>query len=56
MGRKIKVVFADVEVIVGTTQGYQPGRPGFFMVPVDSEANVERCYVVSASTTEVSLL
>jgi hypothetical protein len=56
MGRKIKVVFTDGEVIVGTTQGYQPGRPGFFMVPADAEANIERCYVVSASTTEVTLL
>ena len=55
-GRKIKVVFADGEVIVGTTQGYQPGRPGFFMVPADSAANVERCYVVAASTTDVTLL
>lgn len=55
-GRKIKVVFADGEVIVGTTQGYQPGRPGFFMVPADSEANIERCYVVTASTSNVTLL
>jgi len=55
-GRKIKVVFSDGEVIVGTTQGYQPGRPGFFMVPADSEANIERCYVVAASTSEVTLL
>ena len=56
-GRKIKVVFADGEVIVGTTQGYQPGRPGFFMVPADQAANnIERCYVVTASTSEVTLL
>jgi hypothetical protein len=55
-GRKIKVVFADGETIVGTTQGYQPGRPGFFMVPADQAANIERCYVVSAATTEVTLL
>ena len=55
-GRKIKVVFADGEVIVGTTQTYQPGRPGFFMVPADQAANIERCYVVSAATREVTLL
>jgi hypothetical protein len=54
--RKIKVVFSDGEVLIGTTQGYHPGRPGFFMVPADQEANIERCYVVSASTTEVTLL
>jgi hypothetical protein len=56
-GRKIKVVFADGEVIVGTTQGYQPGRPGFFMVPADqADNNIERCYVVSAATSEITLL
>ena len=55
-GRKIRVVFSDGEVIVGTTQGYQPGRPGFFMVPADSAANIERCYVVAASTADVTLL
>ncbi len=55
-GRKIKVVFADGETIVGTTQGYQPGRPGFFMVPADAGANTERCYVVVAATKEVALL
>jgi len=55
-GRKIKVVFSDGETIVGTTQGYQPGRPGFFMVPADEAANIERCYVVAAATTEITLL
>ena len=55
-GRKIRVVFQDGETIVGTTQGYQPGRPGFFMVPADSAANIERCYVVAAFTSEVTLL
>jgi hypothetical protein len=55
-GRKIRVVFADGEVIVGTTQGYQPGRPGFFMVPADQDVNIERCYVVTAATSDVTLL
>lgn len=55
-GRKIRVVFEDGEVLVGTTQGYQPGRPGFFVVPADDGANTERCFVISAATREVSLL
>lgn len=55
-GRRIKVVFEDEEVLVGTTMGYQPGRPGFFIEPVDSGSNNERCYVVSASTQEISFL
>src|SRR5437879_2886158 len=28
VGRKMKVIFKDGEVLVGTTQGYLPGRPG----------------------------
>jgi hypothetical protein len=55
-GRKIRVVFEDGEVLVGTTQGYTPGRPGFFVVPADGGANTERCFVISAATREVTLL
>jgi hypothetical protein len=55
-GRKIQVTFKDGETIVGTTQGYQPGRPGFFMVPADASSNTERCYVVAAATASVTLL
>jgi hypothetical protein len=55
-GRKIRVTFKDGEVMVGTTQGYQAGRPGFFVVPADAQSNNERCFVVSAATTEVSML
>lgn len=52
-GRKIKVVFKDKEVLVGTTQGYQPGRPGFFLFPADPESNNDRCFVVSAATQAI---
>jgi len=53
IGRKIKVIFKDGEILMGTTQGYQPNRPGFFLVPVDPKSNNDRCFVVSASTKEV---
>lgn len=56
VGRRIKVVFKDGEVLVGTTQGYQPGRPGFFVVPADAGSNLERCYVVSAATQQVGFV
>jgi hypothetical protein len=55
-GRKIKVTFKDNEVLIGTTQGYQPGRPGFYVVPADPNSNIDRFYVVSAATREVSFL
>lgn len=55
-GRKIRVVFNDGEVLVGTTQGYQPGRPGFFLEPADHESNIDRCYVVTAATREIAFI
>lgn len=55
-GRRIRVVFMDDEVLVGTTTGYSPGRPGFFIEPADTDSNNERCYVVAASTKEISFL
>jgi hypothetical protein len=55
-GRKIRVVFKDGEVLQGYTQGYQPGRPGFFVIPADRGSNTERCFVVSSATKEVNVL
>lgn len=55
-GRKIRVTFKDGEVLLGSTQGYQPGRPGFFVIPLDLKSNNERVYVVSAATQEVSFI
>ncbi len=54
VGRKIKVVFKDSEILVGTTQGYQPGRPGFFIFSSDPQSNIDRCFVITASTKQVS--
>lgn len=56
IGRRIRVAFKDGEVMLGTTTGYQPGRPGFFLVPADASSNIERCYVVAAATREISFL
>lgn len=54
VGRKIRVVFKDGEMIVGTTQGYDPTRPGFFIVPAADNSNNQRCFIVAAATKEVS--
>ena len=43
VGRKLRVAFKDGEILLGTTQGYQPGRPGFFVTPADARSNNERC-------------
>jgi len=55
-GRKIRVEFKDGEVLVGTTTGYQPGRPGVFIIPADTSSNNERCYIFVAATKEVSFI
>lgn len=55
-GRKIRIVFTDGEVLIGTTQGYQPGRAGFFVLPADRRSNNERCFVVASATREVSFV
>lgn len=56
LGRKIKVVFKDGELMVGTTHGYQPDRPGFFIVPADNKSNIERCFVITSATRQVSFV
>lgn len=48
-GRKVEVTFTDGEVIVGTTMGYDPKRPGFFLIPADLQSNNLRVYVVSSA-------
>jgi hypothetical protein len=55
-GRKIQVLFKDDEVLVGTTLGYDPSRPGFFLYPADEQSNIDRSYVVTQATRQVSFI
>lgn len=55
-GRKIKVVFADGEEIIGYTQGYSPDRAGFFIIPADLKGNNERIFVVKSATRKIQFL
>jgi Family of unknown function (DUF6982) len=55
-GRKIEVEFVDGERLVGTTMGYQPDRPGFFLVPADPKSNNERCFIVKTAVRGVKFL
>ena len=52
-GRRLEVVFRDGETLVGTTMGYQPERPGFFLIPADPGSNNDRCFVVAAAVKEI---
>jgi hypothetical protein len=55
-GRKIEVTFKDGEVLVGTTLGYDPNRPGFFFFPADSKSNNIRVFAITTSVKRVRYL
>ena len=55
-GRRVHVLFRDGEILIGTTLGYQKGRPGFFLESVDEESNILRAYIVTAATKEIRFL
>ena len=52
-GRKVEVTFADGEVLVGSTMGYDPNRPGFFIFPADTKSNNMRAFAVSSAVKKV---
>jgi hypothetical protein len=56
VGKKIQVIFRDGEVLIGTTQGYQAGRAGFFVFPADRQSNIDRFFVIAAATRSVSFI
>ncbi len=52
-GRIVEVTFADGEILVGSTLGYDPKRQGFFLVPIDAESNNVRIFTVMAAARSV---
>jgi hypothetical protein len=55
-GRMVQITFTDGEALVGTTLGYDPKRPGFFLFPADSEGNNIRVFAVSKAIRTVRYL
>jgi len=55
-GRLMQVTCKDGELIVGTTTGYDPQRPGFFLFPVDPAANNARVFVVASAVRTARFL
>ena len=55
-GKQVEVTFADGEVMVGSTLGYDPNRPGFFVFPVDPKCNNLRVFAVTSSVKKVRQL
>jgi len=55
-GRLMEVTCKDGEIIVGSTTGYDPKRPGFFIFPVDPKENNLRTFIVSKAVSRVRYL
>jgi len=55
-GRKIEVTFRDGERIVGTTEGYNPQKVGFFMLPANPKSNNLRMFVITKNARQVRLI
>ena len=50
---KVKITFTDGETLMGTTQGYDPERSGFFLVPLEQDTNNLRVFVVSEAVDKI---
>ena len=48
--------FRDGEVLVGTTLGYDPKRPGFFFIPADPKTNNLKVFAIAAAVSKVRFL
>ena len=52
-GRKVLMTFNDGEMLSGSVLGYDPHRPGFFLIPSDPESNNIRVFVVQAAVDQI---
>ena len=52
----MEVTCKDGEVMVGTTTGYDPKRPGFFLFPVDPSSNNMRVFLVTSAVRNARFL
>jgi hypothetical protein len=52
----VEITFTDGETLVGSTLGYDPKRPGFFIFPADPESNNARVFALSKAVRLVRYL
>jgi uncharacterized protein DUF6982 len=52
--RRVRVVFADGEEVVGLMNRFPPITPFFFMLPIDPQSNNIRILINSAAIREMS--
>jgi hypothetical protein len=56
LGKRIGVIFADGEKLVGSSVAYNPKNLGFFMQPANSVDNNERIFVINQNVKQVKVL
>lgn len=56
LGRRIRVLCKDGEILVGYCNAYQPTQQGFFIFPVDRGSNNDRVYLLAHAVKDVQLL
>ncbi len=52
-GRKVKVTFADGEVLLGATPNYDPHGLGFFVFSADPQSNTIKTFAVNSAVRAV---
>ena len=50
---KVKITFFDGEVFLGTTNGYNPERKGFFISPLEQDSNNVRVYIITSAVKQI---
>ena len=55
-GKRVEVSFADGEVMIGSTLGYDKNRLGFFIFPADPNSNNIRVFAISSAIREIRRL
>jgi len=55
-GIPLEVTFADGEVMVGSSMGFDSKREGFFLSPVDPMGNNVRVFVITSAVKRISQL
>lgn len=56
VGHKVRVIFKDGELMVGTTNGYQEDLSGLIVVPADTNSNNERCFVFTSAIGKLAAI
>ena len=55
LGKKIRALFKDGEIISGYSHSFSMYQTGFFLVPADAKSNNERIFIVFSSLSQLEV-